>query len=145
MPEIERFCALSLLQLIWQDTVEEGDRRMKEGGGHVGRPNTFDESIHNDCIPISIFDTLQGPISRDLVCNTCYEVFSRRRSTMLCICTTHGILPNSITWRGPLGLVTAAITLLHICVCGLSISFKLAIPEATAVNTFLLQGVSAKL
>lgn len=33
LPGTERFCALSLLQLIWQDTVEEGDRRMKEGGG----------------------------------------------------------------------------------------------------------------
>lgn len=41
----------------------------------MGGPNTFDESIHNDCITNSIFDTLQGPISRDLFCNSCYGFF----------------------------------------------------------------------
>lgn len=55
----------------------------------MGAPNTFDERIHNDCIPASIFDTLQGPISRNLFlfCNTCYEVSLRHHSTMLCTCS----------------------------------------------------------
>lgn len=52
-------------------------------GGGAGGSNTFYESIHNDCIPISILNTLRRLISRYWSWNTSKGTCFGHRAAML--------------------------------------------------------------